>query len=715
MERIRLLIVAVAGLALAGVFVTGGAVGSGDAYWYRNMLADFVTQWRAGGFPVFIGQSEYAFNGAISPLRFAPYLQHAGGILDLATFHILGIPALQNLTLVLAVVGGGISAYLCCAAIVPLRRWEAAGIALLYVSCPAAMALLYTGNLFMSVMTLPYLPMAAYGLWRWWSRGADDTPVLASAAWLALPLAALWWCHPPIALWTTAVVAPVAAVRLAGSWRDRRAWLTAAVAALLFALAAAFVFVSVLTLAPPPTAPVDPASFLGSIEAAFPASILPVSPGAAQISDYQLGWSLWLAALAAAAACALRPRRGLCALVGTTAIIVLFLMPVPGIDRWLWRHAVPQVASDITFAWAAQRLCIILAAFAAVGAAAALPPAPPGAISRRIAWPAVLCIALIWSGTEASKFIRRGKAMVLSDAAALRSEGIHNAYLTRYAFNIQLPVPGYFSHGYVDPYLENRILGTDGKTVLASNLDAAQPPDSATSIPLTATYNATYHFAAISPAFPIAPGVRYAARIELRAPTPSALLVAQGGRTERQYFLPDSSFGMIHAVSTHSFGLTPTSGNFFSIWSPAPYGDVIGMTYTYSDPAPTSVPSDFGRLTLRPYSPKDLPVAVTSWVPYRAKLAVPQAGAWLETPRLFVPGYAATANGTSARVKRSPDGLVMVELKAGANDVVLRYPGPRVLRASYWVSLLTWAAMLGRGVVSACGRSMLRPRASPVR
>jgi hypothetical protein len=713
-ETSRLVLVVAAGLALAEVFVTDGRVGSGDAYWYETMLSDFIAQWRAGVFPVFIGQSELAFNGAVSPLRFAPYFQHFAGVLDLLTFRALGFSALQNLTLVLAVVGGGLSAYLSSAAILPRRRWIALGAAVLYLSCPTVLALLYTGNLFMSVMTLPYLPLAAYGLWHWWEKG-ESGGVFRSAAWLALPLAALWWCHPPIALWTTGVVSLLAVARLVSAWRDRRAWLAAALAAGLFAVTAGYVFASVLTLETPPTPPVNPVSFLGSIEGAFPASVLPVSVDAVQISDYQLGWSLWIVAGFAFVAAVRTPRRGLGVLAGGTAILILFLMPVPGIDRWLWVHAVPQFVSDVTFAWAAQRLCVVLAVFAAIAGVAAVSVVPAASLLRRILVLAFFGAAIAWNATEAVKFLRRGTAMAVPAEIAAKTEGVHNAFLTRYAFNVLLPVPAYFSHGYVDPYLENRILDPKGRTVLASNIASVRPADTDTSIPLTAAYNPSLHLADISPVFSIAPGYRYAVRLDWHAPVGSGALTAEGEHTERQYFLPDSSYGMIHQVPTHAFGYSPGNSDFFPLSASGEQREWIKLAYAYYDPAPASLPVDFGRLYLRPYTEETLPIVVTSWMPYQAKASAPAAGDWLETPRLFVPGYAATVNSRAARLRRSPDGLVAIELQAGENQVLLRYPAPWLLRAAYAVSLLAWVMLLSGWAAGAVLRSRFRLRASPAR
>ncbi len=61
---------------------------------------------------------------------------------------------------------------------------------------------------------------------------------------------------------------------------------------------------------------------------------------------------------------------------------------------------------------------------------------------------------------------------------------------------------------------------------------------------------------------------------------------------------------------------------------------------------------------------------------------------FLETPRVFVPGYAATVNGARGRIVRTPEGLVAVQVATGPQTVVLTYPGPTSLRIAFWFSVL---------------------------
>ena len=121
LEIFRWLVMAGAGIALMLPYYGRRGLGSGDAYWYVVMLADFVTQLRHGVFPVWIGQSEYAFNGAVSPLRLAPWFQYSGGLLDALTVHCLEPLVLKKALLCVSGLATAGSAYLSLRTGVPRR------------------------------------------------------------------------------------------------------------------------------------------------------------------------------------------------------------------------------------------------------------------------------------------------------------------------------------------------------------------------------------------------------------------------------------------------------------------------------------------------------------------------------------------------------------------------------------------------------------------
>jgi hypothetical protein len=690
LECFRLYLVAGVGFFLFGVrYLSSADVGSGDSYWYCIMLGDFVKQWRAGIFPVFVGQSEYAFNGAVSPLRLAPGLQHLAGIVDLLTGQCLPFFTLQNLTLTFSGLAGGFSAYFCCAAILPKQRWTALALAALYLACPGVLSLGYRGDLFMSMTTLPFVPVVGYGLWR---TLRDDEHT--SIAWTVLPVAAAWYCHPPIALWLT-FLAVLAHVAIGWRrWRDPRLYAWWGRGAMLFLLAAGYVFVSVITLhLPSESASVD--LILQSVRSSFPGMLLPVDVVPGPLTCYQLGWTLWSFLLLATIGGIFRSRRSEGVLLLGAGYLLLLLIPIPGLNPFLW-HALPKTVCDITFLWPMQRFYPIVAGLVVVAAAGVWAKLGSPGFIRKAAGFALLSAGLAWSCREAitivlHDYFERGPAPAPPPDPSLDAD---NIVLTRYAFNSFRAAPPYYSHGYIDPYLENRILAPDQRKVLASNVEAVEPSEGAAQIPLTATYDGD-RVSVLSPGFALAPGIRYAIRFVPSTQPPSGTLLILGKSVGRQYLMPDSGLGMNRHGSDKGFGLTPTSRNFFPIWTMQPKPETIGFRYIY-DAVPTQpVPANFARLYLQTYTIDRLPVKVSAWMPYRATTTVAVAGAWLETPRMYIPGYAATVNGRKTKVSPSPNGQVAVLLQPGENDVVLRYPGPWILRLSYWIALLTWATVGG--------------------
>ena len=196
LEILRWLAMAGAAFVLLLPYYGRRGFGSGDVYWYVVMLADMVTQVRHGVFPVWVGQSEYAFNGAVSPLRLAPLFQYAGAGLDLLTSHALEPAALANAVLCAFGVATAASAYLALRSAVPRRPGLACVLALLWLASPGVLAPLYAGFQFMEWIALPFLPILLYGCWRLWTRddGIARLAIVAAVGGMMLG-------HTPTGLW----------------------------------------------------------------------------------------------------------------------------------------------------------------------------------------------------------------------------------------------------------------------------------------------------------------------------------------------------------------------------------------------------------------------------------------------------------------------------------------------------------------------------------
>lgn len=698
-EPLRLALLLAATVTVGFPLLTNRQVGTGDAYWYATMVGDFVTQWRAGIFPVFAGQSEFAFNGAISPIRLAPYLQHAAGFLDMATFRSLSFFGLVNVTVFLSLAAGAISAYGTLAAIAPRLRWTAFLLALLYVSSPAAMALVYAGDLFMSVCTLPYLPLLILGLHRSLeSDGRDGSLMMAVAA------AALWLSHAPIALWATAIAALGQLIRLAPPYHaSARPWRQWTLALAVFVSLSLYVFVSNVTLGVP-AANVEPTIVSQGLRDAYPHVLLPLYEGSDGTGKHQLGWSLTaLLALGIGAAVCQRRRWQVALTLGAGVMLVL-VVPLPGLLEWSWK-VMPQVVTNITFYAPLQRFCIILsilALFLFHGTWA-------GLLGRsriaRFAATAGLLAAVSWSFNQADALVLPGLTSATPPEKSRQDHSYQNLILTRYAYNPFPAYPAYFSHGYVDPRWEHRILAADGKTEIDSNARAAVGSASVVREEgdlAARPYAGAARYFALLDGIALEPGRYYALDFTFNHPTLAGTFVSSARNITRVYDLPDSGIGVPLAGPPQGFGSLPSSKHAMSLFNPGPGVDHFSAQFVTASEVKDDI-SRFGHYTLREYDPARLPVQVKSWAPYRGTVTVAAAG-WLETPRIFTAGYSARVNGRARVPARSPGGQVMIPLEPGENRFELDFPGPVALRISYFVTLAGWLV-----VIAAAGRRLARP------
>ena len=680
-ESARLLLLAAVATWLLHPFATTNQVGAGDALWYANMLADFVLQLRAGVFPVFVGQTEFAFNGAVYPLRVAPLYQHLAGLLDLLTGRQLGFFALQHLCVLVMGYAGIFSCYSCLIQINRSHRWNAAALAILYLSCPGLLGTIYTQDQYMTWMTVPFVPLAVLGLIQTFT--ADS---LRSHVVLAVGLAALWLAHAPIAIWLTLITATLQIARLA--WLDRTlaAWKRAVVGGFVFIALAQYPFVSVKSLQFPGT----PSAVAGAlprselipthIRDAFPATLQPLSDHARNLGDLQLGYGLWLAFIASAAAWITSRRSPLLVCLVAVAIVLLgLLIPFPG-NAWLWAH-LPDTLTRITYYWPMQRFYLILAALLTATAQIALVTGLIRYPRFKSAGTAVLVAACCWSLWESRQYVSAGCERTATAARTAQNLRPENRLLMNHSYGLFAKAPAYFSNGVMDHHAESRLVS------VADGRELPPPPG----IPLQegsliGTVDANAGILNLAPALSLEPGVRYDLRIAFSSHDYHGILQIVGRSFFREYILPASGEAL-------AFGSTRAASNRLPLWTTDPAADTV--TLRFIPTAPGAKPTDFaafGRYTLCRVDPATSPIALQSIVPYRATVRNPTP-AILETPRMAMPGYQATLDAKTVPVTRSAEGLVAVPLPPGEHVVELTYQGPPLLRFSYWLCLAAWGAL----------------------
>lgn len=697
------------GVFVAGPFLTRGGLGSGEAYNYSLATADAVEQFRAGVFPPLVGQSEFAFNGRIHPLRTAPYMANFATALDVLTLRQLTFWGLQNLTIALSLMGGVFSAYAMLRRATGIAPHLSIFLAGAYVLSPGVLAPAYSMDLYMTVMSVPWVPIV-FGAAVLTLRGERMLWVYAL---LAVGLAATWLAHPPVAFWLTVAVV-FSQAPLVCTWRFKRREIANAIAgASLCGLLSVFGFASALSIHTykESTQVRETATTVKEVARVFSASLRPVSAKADLLSDFQIGYG-FAGLLVLAAVLALGRRKMVpLVLVGVAAFYLALTIPIPGVNAWLWSHA-PSVAAELTSHWPMQRLYLLIAAssvfaFAATGGLSPLAELRPKLLRDAGTFAVMLVVG--WTIYQGWHFIRRGydtRVGIERGGLVHRPENI-NLTVTSYAF---VTPPPSFVNGVMDPSMEFSLLTPGTAEPFLSNWTAANAwGDTVQSGTLRAA-------AGEGEILPLAPPLRLPTtshyRVDFKFQSPplqGTTLQFSGPHSLREYPLTASA-------TSQGFGMLPANNHTLSLWTTHRGMELV--TLQLVGPAVAGATHlSFADFTVRPIVAEKLPVQVETWIPLRMKVKSPKAG-YLETPRIFFDGYAATVNATTVRPRASPNRLTMVPIPAGESIVELSYPGPRLVRIAFLITFAGWVGCVGGGAtwifwsaslrrVAAAGRSLV--------
>ncbi len=196
-------------LMLMGYF-NAHRVGPIDAQWYQNVTTDFLTQARSGTFPVVMGSTLYAFNGAVHPFRSAPWQFVLADGVDILSGRTLAPVAVEHITAIASFCAAVLILYVGFARSRPKAKGVAWLFALSYAMAPAATVPFFQYDMYMTMTAQPVMAAALLCV----QRIIDGDSVVASG-WLGVFLAALWYCHPPMALLTGMVCGACAVAGLA--------------------------------------------------------------------------------------------------------------------------------------------------------------------------------------------------------------------------------------------------------------------------------------------------------------------------------------------------------------------------------------------------------------------------------------------------------------------------------------------------------------------
>jgi hypothetical protein len=366
------------------------------------------------------------------------------------------------------------------------------------------------------------------------------------------------------------------------------------------------------------------------------------------------------------------------------------VLPIPGINQWLW-SVVPQAFIDITNAAPTQRLYAILAACTVTLAAGCLAAYPQGHRKYAI----ILAMGLLWSGLELRPFFLRGTGITntksISDEA-LRPE---NLPLTRFSLGMLTYDNRFFSNGVVDFDMEQRVMGPDLRTYIATNVGAVAPDSDfghkgarkrlANALVGTSPPGERV-WVNFDKTLTLLPGEHYLLALDFTSPEWPGVMELKGEGFQRDYDMPSSGMPFAFGSGKYNSRVIPLESS-----STKPVN--VSITFINQDPdADLKRLHDFGSYELIRYDPDRLPIRLKSMAPYVAEVHSPSAG-WLETFRCYTPGWKATVDGKPVEVQRSWNGLVAIPVAKGESEVRLNYRPSFALLASYWGTWATWITL----------------------
>jgi hypothetical protein len=764
---------------------TDRLVGGVDARWYANMLTDFIQQSRRGIFPVFLGQGEFAYNGAAHLFRSAPLFLWVAGIWDVLTFQSLPVISLQHLSAITAALGMAFGLYHGLTRLAPERRWLAAMVAALCVMSPAVLAPMYCADMYMTFMTLATLPLVFCG-----NAGVLRSADSGSWKLLSAGLALTWMSHPPTGLlatllslaiqvmgWSVAskpfvtflseavrggiwfvglsayyfrsmselpprpqgsmvpdilAVLGVATTWIAivrGVWRGERRWLAATVPAVLllaagspvwlvwassFAvlswlytffhkrdrsaggagmLAEAFVLAGVALAAGWPLAGKfgfvpDGATLAGlkNYSQGAGKALRPLTEGVGTIWDFQPGYAVCVMMLLGLAA-GLRQRVSAVLLTMAVSVAFVLLFRIPGVSDFLVGF-VPIRLGSIMSIPLPHRLFPAIAAGAAVAAFLALAEGE----MPRLRWGVhvVLAALLVWSAWQAGFFVRRGLFATLNRALTERNFMPENVVLERFAYDL-LPIPKYFGNGVSDPRLENRLLDDRLKLVFGpDDLARLMEAHESERLEFTSTQDdSAADWVKLGGKVHLMPGQTRLLRFEWEPKINyTGYLIGRSPFGDyREYELPSSGLPGAFGTATESTKVLPLRNT----WHYA-----LEYTWSHYRKPGHTIEGDgrhYAWITASTYRPELAPIRIDSFVPYRARVKAVVPG-FLETPRVYLPGYKAWVDGKPAAAQESQQRLVMIPIGSGEHSVELRFVGTLRLWAALGVSAVAWLLLL---------------------
>ncbi|MFZ5494440.1 MAG: hypothetical protein ACOZE5_03765 [Verrucomicrobiota bacterium] len=416
----------------------------------------------------------------------------------------------------------------------------------------------------------------------------------------------------------------------------------------------------------------------------------PLSPFLLTEGDYQPGWGLWLAGLAAGLAAGRRGATATQLVFGALVLLAPLLLHWPRAGDFMLEY-LPRNLTNMTGITMKLRVMPVFSALLAMGGVMALRESR--SITGRARWllDLVLLLAVGWAAWQARLFVIRGHQITAPLSLSAKDWRPENAPMDRFVYDL-LPIPSYFSHGKMDPRLEVRLLDDRGNLIYGPPqiVEAMEAAGSQTIRLDTHPIPGHAGWLQLEPRLVLQPGEHRLLRFQFDPAHDYAgylLLLSEHGY--REYLLPES--GM-----RRSFGTGPEHSRVISLWNSGKEPEHYQMQFKLGPGGKLGPGMQFATLTVSAFQPERALMQVESLNPWRVRTRMPWSGQ-LETPRIFLPGYEVKVDGRRigpSRISASPDRLLQIAMPPGEHVVEVDYAGTWQLRLAGAISLAAWVAVL---------------------
>jgi hypothetical protein len=308
-----------------------------------------------------------------------------------------------------------------------------------------------------------------------------------------------------------------------------------------------------------------------------------------------------------------------------------------------------------------------------------------------------------WSLGQAYPFLAYGPHQTQTRAETIRRFRPDNISLGDYAYELML-VPPYVSHGKMDPLMESRLrIAGSGQRIGPDEVARRMEQVQVTELPITTqVIPSDPTWLNLSPTVQLKPGERVLLRFEFLPKKYEGFFIFKSTNIYREYFLPQSGWPL-------AFGVNRAASKTLSLWNSGDAVEDVKLSFARTGAANTGEFGDFGRLFISHYQADLAPVRTLSLIPYRVEVDMPAPG-WLETPRVYLPGYRAIVDGHPVPVSQAASAVARVPLAAGHHSVTVDFVGTWQLHVAFVISALTWAAVLIWAIWASRSRSRSRSR-----